>query len=111
MEQSQNLTLFVTHHNQYSVRLEKAFKSLVSKHEKIQKNSLKDSYLEPLFASKIGDSDANYTRQANKRLFNLETIALFSEYIFTISSGKEFESIEYQHLACLFYKLMSSTID
>ena len=45
------------------------------------------------------------------RLVNIGPIALFSNYKLTTSSGKHLENIDYAHIVCSMYKLLTSSRD
>ena len=49
-----------------------------------------------------------FVNAKDNRLINLGTIALFSKYVLTSSSGKHIEVIDHAHIACLMYKLITS---
>ena len=53
--------------------------------------------------------DNRYADDDDMRLFNLGPIALFSKYKLTSSNGKDIEDIDHAHIACLMYKLITSS--
>ena len=70
--------------------------------------SLLNSYLELNFDVLRADNDNRYADANDIRLVNLGSIALFSNYKLTTSSGKHLEEISHAHIVSLMYKLLSS---
>ena len=69
------------------------------------------SYLEINFeVTKIADN-SRYESGNDIRLVNVGPIALFSNFIFTISTGKHLEDISHSHIVSLMYKLINSAKD
>ena len=60
-----------------------------------------NSYLELIFDVLDAAAGNRYAYNNDIRLVNLGTIALFSKYKLTASSGKHLEKIEHGHIACL----------
>ena len=71
--------------------------------------SLLYSYLELDFDVLHAGTNNKYVDGNNIRLFNLEPIALFSNYKLTTSSGKRLENIDHAHIVSLMYKLLTSS--
>ena len=71
--------------------------------------SLLNSYLELDFDVLHADTNNRYVDGNNIRLVNLGTIALFSNYKLTTSSGKHLENIDHAHIVSLMYKLLTSS--
>ena len=70
--------------------------------------SLLNSYLELDFDVLHAGTSNRYVDGNNIRLVNLGTIALFSNYKLTFSSGKHLENIDHAHIVSLMYKLLTS---
>ena len=71
--------------------------------------SLLNSYLELNFDVLRADNSNRYVDNNDIRLVNLGSIALFSNYKLTTSSGKHLENIDHAHIVSLMYKLLSSS--
>ena len=71
--------------------------------------SLLNSYLELNFDVLRADNSNRYVDNNDIRLVNLGSIALFSNYKLTTSSGKHLEKIDHAHIVSLMYKLLSSS--
>ena len=71
--------------------------------------SLLNSYLELNFDVLRADNSNRYLDGNDIRLVNLGSIALFSNYKLTTSSGKHLENIDHAHIVSLMYKLLSSS--
>ena len=71
--------------------------------------SLLNSYLELKFDVLQAATDNRYKDVNNIRLVNLGSIAFFSNYKLTFSSGKHLEEISHAHIVSLMYKLLSSS--
>ena len=71
--------------------------------------SLLISYLELDFDVLHTVTNNRYVDGNNIRLVNLGTIALFSNYKLTTSSGKHLENIDHAHIVSLMYKLLTSS--
>ena len=72
---------------------------------------LLNSYIELNFDVLKAATSNRYADADDIRLINLGPIALFSNYRLTTSSGKHLENIDQAHIACLMYKLLSSSRD
>ena len=73
--------------------------------------SLINSYLELNFeVIKIADI-SRYAKSDDMRLINLASIALFSIFKLSTSSGKYFEDVSRGHIVSLLYKLTTSAQD
>ena len=70
--------------------------------------SLLNSYLELNFDVLHAATNNRYVDGNDKRLVILGSIALFSNYKLTTSSGKQLENIDHAHIVCLLYKLITS---
>ena len=73
--------------------------------------SLLNSYLELYFEVIKKADSSRYGNGNDIRLINLGTIALFSNFTLTTSSGKHFEDISHSHIVSLMYKLLTSSKD
>ena len=73
--------------------------------------SLLNSYIEKNFDVLKAATSNRYADIDDIRLSNLGTIALFSNYKLTTSSGKHLENIDHAHIVFLLYKLLSSSRD
>ena len=73
--------------------------------------SLLNSYIELNFDVLKAATSNRYADADDIRLINLGSIALFSNYKLTTSSGKHLENIDKAHIVCLMYKLLSSSRD
>ena len=73
--------------------------------------SLLNSYLELNFDVLRVDNNNRYEDTNDIRLVNLGTIAFFSNYKLTTSSGKHLEEISHAHIVSLMYKLLTSSKD
>ena len=73
--------------------------------------SLLNSYLDLNFEVIKKADNSRYANGNDIRLVNLGTIALFSNFKLTTSSGKHLEDISHAHLVSLMYKLISSSKD
>ena len=73
--------------------------------------SLLNSYIELNFDVLKAATSNRYADADDIRLINLGSIALFSNYKLTTSSGKHLEIIDHAHIVCLMYKLLSSSRD
>ena len=71
--------------------------------------SLLNSYLELNFDVLHARTNNRYADDNDIRLVNLGTIALFSNYKLTTSSGKHLENIDHGHTVSLMYKLLTSS--
>ena len=71
--------------------------------------SLLNSYLELNFDVSRADNSNRYLDGKDKRLVNLGSIGLFSNYKLTTSSGKHLENIDHAHIVSLMYKLLTSS--
>ena len=74
-------------------------------------SSLLNSYLELNFDVLRADNSNRYVDANDIRLVNLGSIALFSNYKLTTSSGNHLEEISHAHFVSLMYKLLSSSRD
>ena len=70
--------------------------------------SLLNSYLDQNFDALHAATNNRYADGNDSRLVNLGPIALFSNYMFTNSSGKHLEHISHVHVVSLMCKLMTS---
>ena len=73
--------------------------------------SLLNSYIEINFDVLKATTNDRYADTDDIRLINLGSIALFSNYKLTTSSGKHLENINHAHIVSLMYKLLSSSRD
>ena len=73
--------------------------------------SLLNSYIEINFDVLKATTNDIYADADDIRLINLGSIALFSNYKLTTSSGKHLENIDHAHIVSLMYKLLSSSRD
>ena len=73
--------------------------------------SLLNSYIEINFDVLKATTNDRYADADDIRLINLGSIALFSNYKLTTSSGKHLENIDHAHIVSLMYKLLSSSRD
>ena len=73
--------------------------------------SLLNSYLELNFDVLHAANNNRYVDANDIRLVNLGSIALFSNYKLTTSSGKHLEEISHTHIVSLMYKLLTSNRD
>ena len=73
--------------------------------------SLLNSYLELNFDLLQAASNNKHLDANDIKLNNLGTIALFSNYKLTTSSGKHLEKISHAHVVSLMYKLLTSSKD
>ena len=73
--------------------------------------SLLNSYIEINFDVLKATTNDRYADTDDIRLINLGSIALFSNYKLTTSSGKHLENIDHAHIVSLMYKLLSSSRD
>ena len=73
--------------------------------------SLLNSYLELNFDVLHAVDNTRYVNGNNIKLVNLGSIALFSNYKLTTSSGKHLEDISHAHIVSLMYKLLTSSKD
>ena len=71
--------------------------------------SLLNSYLELNFDVLHATTNNRYVDNNDIRLVNLGSIALFSSYKLTTSSGKHLENIDHSHIVSLMYKLLTSS--
>ena len=71
--------------------------------------SLLNSYIELNFDVLRADNSNRYIDNNDIRLVNLGSIALFSNYKLTTSSGKHLENIDHSHIVSLMYKLLISS--
>ena len=71
--------------------------------------SLLNSYLELNFDVLHAGTNNRYVDGNNIRLVNLGTIAIFSSYKLSTSSGKHLENIDRAHIVSLMYKLLTSS--
>ena len=71
--------------------------------------SLLNSYLELNFDVLHAANNNRYVDGKDMRLINLGSIALFSIYKLTTSSGKHLENIDHAHIVSLIYKLLRSS--
>ena len=71
--------------------------------------SLINSYIELNFDVLRADNSNRYVDTNDIRLVNLGSIALFSNYKLSTSSGKHLEEISHAHIVSLMYKLLSSS--
>ena len=71
--------------------------------------TLLTSYLELNFDELQAASRNRYVDKNDIRLVNLRTIAFFSNYKLTTSSGKHLEDINHAHIVSLMYKLLTSS--
>ena len=67
-----------------------------------------NSYIELNFDVLKAATSNRYADADDIRLINLGSIALFSNYKLTTSSGKHLKKIDHAHIVCLMYKLLSS---
>ena len=72
--------------------------------------NLRDSYLEIEFVV-LDDAGGVFASDANIRLFNYGSIALFSSFKLETSCGRTIEYIDHCHSNLLMYKLLTSTDD
>ena len=73
--------------------------------------SMLNSYIELNFDVLRADNNNRYVDTNDIRLVNLGSIALFSNYKLTTSSGKHLEEITHAHIVSLLYKLLTSSRD
>ena len=73
--------------------------------------SLLNSYLDLNFEVIKRADNSRYANGNDIRLVNLGSIALFSNFKLTTSSGKHLEDISHSHIVSLTYKLITSTKD
>ena len=73
--------------------------------------SLLNSYIEINFDVLKAVTSNRYADADDIRLINLGSIALFSNYKLTTSSGKHLENVDHAHIVCLMYELLSSSRD
>ena len=71
--------------------------------------SLLSSYLELNFDVLHAATNNRYVDGNDIRLVNLGSIAIFSIYKLTTSSGKHLENIDHAHIVSLMYKLLTSS--
>ena len=71
--------------------------------------SLLNSYIEIIFDALKAANSNRYAHADDIRLVNLGSIALFSNYKLTTSSGKHLEEISLAHIVSLMYRLLSSS--
>ena len=71
--------------------------------------SLLNSYIELNFDVLRVDNSNRYVDANDIRLVNLSSIALFSNYKLTTTSGKHLEEISHAHIVSLVYKLLTSS--
>ena len=75
-------------------------------------NSLLNSFLDLNFdVFHDADPDNRYVDGDDIRLVDFGPIVLFSNYILTTSNGKAIEEINNAHIACLLYKIITSSKD
>ena len=72
--------------------------------------NLRDSYLEIEFVVS-DDAGGVFANDANIRLVNYGTMALFSSVKLETSDGRTIENIDHCHPNLLMYKLLTSTVD
>ena len=70
-----------------------------------------NSYLELNFDVLQAATNNRYVDANNIRIVNLGSIALFSNYKLSTSSGKHLEEINHAHIVSLMYTLLTSSKD
>ena len=88
--------MFVSVHNLYLMQTESQ-KSLIDITKEDLKKCSKDSYLELDVDAKLGDADARLGRNANIRVVNLSSVALFNYSNMSTSRRKQLDCFDDGH--------------